>query len=96
MGSLSVHGGRSSPRPPAARPASARSVPRDEHSGVASDPPARPEDALIEDDGDYVNIIDAYNELGSYRAAARLCGTTDKTVRRTIERQRAGGPWFGP
>jgi hypothetical protein len=41
---------------------------------------------------DYVNIIDAYNELGSYRAAARLCGTTDKTVRRTIERQQAGGP----
>jgi hypothetical protein len=42
----------------------------------------------------YVNIIDAYHELGSYRAAARLCGTTDKTVRRTIERQQAGGPWF--
>jgi transposase len=43
---------------------------------------------------DYVNIIDAYHGLGSYRAAARLCGTTDKTVRRTIERHRAGGPWI--
>ncbi len=42
---------------------------------------------------DYLNIIDAYRELGSYRAAAQLCGTTDKTVRRVIERHEAGGPW---
>lgn len=42
---------------------------------------------------DYVNIIDAYNELGSYRGAAELCGTTDKTVKRALERQQAGGPW---
>ena len=42
---------------------------------------------------DYVNMIDAYHELGSYRAAAELCGTTDKTVRRAVERQQAGGPW---
>jgi hypothetical protein len=27
-----------------------------------------------------LNIIDAYRELGSYRAAALLCDTTDKTV----------------
>ena len=38
-----------------------------------------------------LKIIDAYNQLGSYRAAARLCGTTHKTVRRVVERQRAGG-----
>jgi len=38
-----------------------------------------------------MQIVSAYNELGSYRAAARLCGTTPKTVRRVIERQRAGG-----
>ena len=42
---------------------------------------------------DYVNMIDAYQELGSYRAAAELCGITHKTVRRAIERQEAGGPW---
>lgn len=42
---------------------------------------------------DYLNIIDAYRELGSYRAAALLCGTTDKTVRRVVERHEAGGPW---
>lgn len=38
-----------------------------------------------------MQIVSAYNELGSYRAAAELCGTTHKTVRRVIERQRAGG-----
>jgi hypothetical protein len=38
-----------------------------------------------------VQIVSAYNELGSYRAAAKLCGTTHKTVRRVVERQRAGG-----
>ena len=43
--------------------------------------------------GDYVNIIDAYHETGSYRAAARLCGVAHKTVRRVIERHQAGGPW---
>ena len=43
--------------------------------------------------GDYVNIIDAYQKTGSYRAAALVCGTTHKTVRRVVERQAAGGPW---
>jgi hypothetical protein len=38
-----------------------------------------------------MNIIDAYHEVGSYRAAALLCGTTDKTVRRAVERRQAGG-----
>lgn len=42
---------------------------------------------------DYLNIIDAFHELGSYRAAARACGTTDKTIKRAIERHEAGGPW---
>jgi transposase len=38
-----------------------------------------------------LEIISAYEQTGSYRAAAALCGTTHKTVRRVIERQRAGG-----
>lgn len=38
-----------------------------------------------------MQIVSVYNELGSYRAAARVCGTTPKTVRRVIERQRADG-----
>ena len=34
-----------------------------------------------------MDIVNAYRELGSYRAAAKLCGTTHKTVRRVVERQ---------
>jgi len=34
-----------------------------------------------------LDILSAYRELGSYRAAAALCGTTHKTVRRVVERQ---------
>jgi transposase len=36
---------------------------------------------------DQLNILNAYEELGSYRAAAALCGTTHKTVRRVVERR---------
>ena len=42
---------------------------------------------------EHLNIIDAFHQLGSYRAAARACGTTDKTVKRAVERHQAGGPW---
>jgi transposase len=34
-----------------------------------------------------LDILTAYQELGSYRAAADLCGTTHKTVRRVVERR---------
>ena len=40
---------------------------------------------------DQLDILSAYRELGSYRAAAALCGTTHKTVRRVVGR-RAGAP----
>src|SRR2546425_7911661 len=72
---------------------SARGVLRNGQSGVASNPPAARRTHSLKTTRDYVNIIDAYQELGSYRAAAELCGITDKTVRRAIERQEAGGPW---
>jgi transposase len=39
-----------------------------------------------------MNIISAYQQVGSYRGAAQLCGTTHKTVKRVIERAEAGGP----
>ena len=39
-----------------------------------------------------MDIVNAYAELGSYRAAAALCGTTHKTVQRVVERQRTGAP----
>ncbi len=34
-----------------------------------------------------LDILSAYRDLGSYRAAAALCGTTPKTVRRVVERR---------
>lgn len=33
-----------------------------------------------------MDIISTYRDVGSYRGAAELCGTTHKTVKRTIER----------
>lgn len=38
-----------------------------------------------------MDIISAYREVGSYRGAAAICGTTHKTVKRVIEQHRAGG-----
>ena len=37
-----------------------------------------------------MDIVNVYAELGSYRAAAAVCGTTHKTVKRVVERQRHG------
>jgi transposase len=37
-----------------------------------------------------LDIINAYEETGSLRAAAVLCGTTHKTVKRVVERRAAG------
>ncbi len=39
-----------------------------------------------------MDIFGAYRDLGSFRGAAALCGTTDKTVKRVIERQQQGPP----
>jgi transposase len=38
-----------------------------------------------------MDIIAAYREVGTYRGAAVMCGTTHKTVGRIIERAEAGG-----
>lgn len=38
-----------------------------------------------------LNIISTYREVGTYRGAAELCGTTHKTVKRVVERAEAGG-----
>jgi transposase len=39
-----------------------------------------------------MDIISAYHEVGTYRGAAEITGTTHKTVRRVIARHEAGGP----
>lgn len=44
---------------------------------------------------DRMDIIAAYQELGSYRAAADVCSTTHKTVKRVMEKfhaEQAGDP----
>jgi hypothetical protein len=38
-----------------------------------------------------MDIIAAYQQVGTYRGAAAMCGTTHKTVKRVIERAEAGG-----
>jgi hypothetical protein len=38
-----------------------------------------------------MDIISAYREVGSYRGAAQIAGTTPKTVKRVIDRQEGGG-----
>ena len=38
-----------------------------------------------------MDIISAYREVGTYRGAAEVTGTTHKTVRRVIARHGAGG-----
>ncbi len=45
----------------------------------------------MKDAREQLDIVNAYEELGSYRAAAQLCGTTHKTVRRVVERRRREG-----
>ena len=39
-----------------------------------------------------MDMIAAYRDVGSYRGAAAICGTTPKTVRRAVERAQASGP----
>jgi transposase len=37
-----------------------------------------------------MDVLAAYREVGSYRGAAEICGTTHKTVKRIVERHNAG------
>ena len=37
-----------------------------------------------------MDIISAYQQVGSYRAAAELCGTTPKTVKRVVKKFESG------
>jgi hypothetical protein len=38
-----------------------------------------------------MDVLAAYREVGSYRGAAAICGTTHKTVRRIVEQHGSGG-----
>jgi hypothetical protein len=37
-----------------------------------------------------MDIISPYQQVGSYRGAAELCGTTHRTVKKVIEKFEAG------
>lgn len=43
-----------------------------------------------------MDIVTAFEQVGTYRGAAALCGTTHKTVRRVVEANRAGEPADAP
>jgi transposase len=59
---------------------------------VVSDHRMRPRGPpIVKTARERLDILNAYQELGSLRAAAALCGTTHKTVRRVVER-RDGAP----
>src|ERR671929_833103 len=47
-------------------------------------------DAQVKSLRDEMEIVNAYELIGSYRGAAALCGTTAKTVKRVLERRAAG------
>jgi Homeodomain-like domain len=38
-----------------------------------------------------MNMIAAYRDVGSYRGAAAICGTTPKTVKRAVQRAQSQG-----
>ncbi len=52
---------------------------------------APPRGAPLKSARDELDIINAYREVGTYRGAAEMCGTTHKTVKRVIEKDGAGG-----
>jgi signal transduction histidine kinase len=41
---------------------------------------------LLKNARERMDVLAAYREVGSYRGAAELCGTTHKTVKRIVER----------
>ena len=43
-----------------------------------------------------MDIVTAFEQVGTYRGAAALCGTTHKTVKRVIDANRAGEPVSAP
>lgn len=43
-----------------------------------------------------MDVISAYREIGTYRGAAAICGTTHKTVKRIIEAHESAGAPAAP
>jgi transposase len=58
---------------------------------VSSQIPVTAQGLPLKNARERMDILAAYQEVGSYRGAAELCGTTHKTVRRVVERHNTGG-----
>lgn len=43
-----------------------------------------------------MDIVTAFEQVGTYRGAAALCGTTHKTVKKVVDANRAGSPVSAP
>jgi hypothetical protein len=46
----------------------------------------------LKSDGELMEILNAYDLTGSYRAAAELCGCSHHTVKKAVEDRAAGLP----
>jgi transposase len=53
--------------------------------------PVTAQGLLLKNARERMDVLSAYREVGSYRGAAVICGTTHKTVKRIVERHEAGG-----
>jgi len=46
----------------------------------------------LKSDGELMEILNAYDLTGSYRAAAELCGCSHHTVKKAVDDRNAGLP----
>ena len=49
-------------------------------------------ETYLKSDGELMEILNAYDLTGSYRAAAELCGCSHHTVKKAVEVRDAGVP----
>jgi hypothetical protein len=54
--------------------------------------PKSPGETYLKSDGELLEILNAYDLTGSYRAAAELCGCSHHTVKKAVEDRDAGLP----
>ena len=62
-------------------------MPRGRKVAMSSHPVQPRGRSIVKTAREQLDILTTYQELGSYRATATLCGTTHKTVRRVVERR---------
>ena len=58
--------------------------------GGANQSPSTTQGIPLKNAKERMDVIAAYRDVGTYRGAAAICGTTHKTVRRIIEATSSG------